>query len=577
MATSSTTKRVLVVVAVALAAALAGALLLRPERGVPEGAPTEAEMAAEVGTPVMQHVYRGHLPGRSGEVVLVPKPHHFLISDWDLTSLGTDRPFLGSTHPNPWDYLTRVPIIFYGAGVRKGAVVDEPIDIANLAPTYARLLGIDLDAEAEPLEGAVDYTAKPPKVIFNVVIDGGGWNALQEHPGSTPTIDALRRQGTTYVNATIGSAPSVTGALHATFGTGSYPRTHGMPGHVVRNEQGELVDVYLDNADPRYLALPTVSELWDERNGNKPVVATVAFEGWHLGMIGHGAQRQGGDKDVAVLWERDEEHWWTNEDYYTLPSYLQTTDMAKLESYERALDGRDGLADGAWFGHRLEELQERTIRPGTPAFVRFTGDAVIEVLRRERVGRDDITDLVWIEMKMPDYAGHAWNVVRPEQADVLRETDRQIARMKRLLDTNVGRRSYLLMISADHGQQPLPDIFGGWRINTGEVREDLEERFGRVIQQVTPSEVFLQPRALEEGNVEAADIARYLATYTVQDSIPEDRRGLARVPQARLDDRVFAGAFSTGFLAGLTPARIESFGDGIYPEGDFTVSVKTPG
>ena len=104
-------KRVVVVVAVAVVAALAAWFVLRPESGVPDDAPTENEMAKSVGTEVMQHLYLGHVPGRSGEVLMVPKPHHFLISKWDMTQLDGPTPPLGSTHPNPWSYLTRVPII----------------------------------------------------------------------------------------------------------------------------------------------------------------------------------------------------------------------------------------------------------------------------------------------------------------------------------------------------------------------------------------------------------------------------------------------------------------------------------
>ena len=570
-------KRVVAVVAVAAAVALAAWFVLRPDAGVPDDAPTENAMAKSVGSQVMQHLYLGHVPGRSGEVLMVPKPHHFLISNWDMTQLDGPTPPLGSTHPNPWSYLTRVPIIAYGAGVVNGATVENPVDIAAIAPTYADILGMtDFQAEADPLDMVVGRNrTKPPKLIFTIVIDGGGWNTLQEHPDSWPTIKGLMEDGVTYVNATIGSAPSITGALHATFGTGVYPRTHGLPGHVMRDGEGKLVDVYLDEADPQFLDAPTVSEIWDVSNANRPIVGTVAFEGWHLGMIGHGAQRQGGDKDIAVLWERDEQEWWTNESYYSLPPGIEQVDQTRLTIYEEELDARDGLVDETWFGHTLEELRRPAVRPGTPAFVRLTGDVIVDYILGSDLGRDELTDLFWVEMKMPDHAGHSWNMVRPEQADVLRETDAQIARMKSALDEVVGPESYLLLISADHGQQPLPDLHGGWRINTGEVRADIEERFGNVVEKVTPADIFLDMDAMAREGWEPEDVARYLGTYTVADSIPEGQPGAGLVGEERLDDRVFAGAFSTGFLESLDPVadprRIESFGPGDYPESSFVL------
>jgi len=583
------TKRVLVVAAIAAVAALIAVFVLRPATGVPDDAPTEEQMATEIGTHVMTNLYRGHVPGRSGEVMLVPKPHNFLIGDWDLTTLGSENPTMSTSHPNPWNYLARVPIIVYAPQWGpKGVTLEQETDIAALAPTYAEILGgVDgFGAGTQALEGIGRTTGRcargesppcvvRPKVIFTVVIDGGGWNALQQHADAWPFIDSLREASSTYVNATIGSAPSITGALHATVGTGVYPIDHGIPGNQMRGADGKNTDTWLHNADPRYLEVPAISELWDEQNGNQALVGTVSYEGWHLGMIGSGAGREGGDKDIAVLWNpRDREteeplhEWWVNEDFYELPSYLQETDLATLERYEEQLDARDGLSDGNWFGHTLEELREPLVRPGTPAFVRFTGDAVIDIMRNEKLGNDDITDMFWVEMKMPDYAGHAWNMLYAEQEDVLRETDRQLARMKQELDRTVGKNNYVFAVTADHGQQPLPDNFGGWRINNKELQRDIVARFGEIVEKVTPVDVYFDRDKVEEDNVDLADVARYLGTYTLGDNIPEGKPGEDLVPEARRDELLFAGAFSTDYLAALDPEELQGFGASGYPEGD---------
>jgi arylsulfatase A-like enzyme len=568
------TKRVLVIVVAALLASAVAAFFLRPERGVPADAPSLDSMAREVGTDVMTLLWRGHVPGRSGEIMLVPKPHHFLIGEWDLSTLGTDAPTMSTSHPNPWGYLTQVPIVLHGEPwVPSGVTNDAVTDIAALAPTYAELLGIDGDFEGPPLD--VSVAPKLPKVIFTVVIDGGGWNTLHQHAHAWPHIQRLMDGGTTYTNATIGSAPSITGALHATFGTGVYPRTHGIPGNQMRGEDGKNTDTWLQNADPRYLDAPTVSELWDEQTGNEAVVGTVSYEGWHLGMIGHGAQREGGDKDIGVLWEAQTpegepaQEWFTNTDYYALPDYLPENDV--LERYEEQLDARDGTTDDTWFGHTLEQLREPLAQPGTPAFVRFTGDAVIDVLENEKVGADRITDMFWVEMKMPDYAGHAWNVINAEQEDVLRETDAQIGRMWKWLDDNVGKGNYVVALSADHGQQPLPDLEGGWRINNRELQRDIEARFGDVIEKVTPVDIYIDHAAVDEAGLDIDDIARFVGTYTIGENIPDDAEGRSFVPEARLDDLLFAGALTTGYFESLSPADIAELGDGAYEEGDIPV------
>ena len=568
-------KRVLIIAVAASLVAAGAAYLLRSDRDAPEEL-TQDEMAAEIGADVMRHLHRGHVPGRSGEIMLVPKPHVFLYGNWELSTLGSERPTLGSSHPNPWDYLARVPIIVYGDGVPSGLDIDTSVDISQLSPSYARRIGFAMDGTSAPLPGFERPDRTPPKAIVTVVIDGGGWNVLREHPHSWPNLARLRRRGTTFTNATIGSAPSITGALHATFGTGVYPVTHGIPGNQMRGPDGENTDTWQENADPSFIKTPTLADLWDVANRNEAVIATVSYEGWHLGMIGQGANYEGGDKDIAVLWDAAENAWWTNEDFYSLPEYLGGgPDLGTLLRYEMLLDERDGVKDKAWFGHTGAEIKELSdgealTRPGAPSFVRYTGDAVVEVLRREPVGADDITDFYWVEMKMPDYAGHAWNMIGPEQADVLAEVDAQIGRLWKAVEKKVGRGNYLFAVSADHGQQPLPDLHGGWRINTDELERDLEASFGNILEKVTPVDVYFDMDAVEREDVNLDDVARWISTYTIGENLSDEGTDENFVPEARLDDRLFAGAFSTSYLTSLTDNKIEEFGLSEYPEGDLT-------
>jgi hypothetical protein len=143
-----------------------------------------------------------------------------------------------------------------------------------------------------------------------------------------------------------------------------------------------------------------------------------------------------------------------------------------------------------------------------------------------------------------------------------------VARIKAQLDRSLGRGNYVLAITADHGQQPLPDVFGGWRINSNELARDIEERFGAdIVQKITTVDIFMNMENVESSGVELADVARYVGTYTIGENIRAEQPGEDLVPEAMLDDRLFAGAFSTGFLQDLTLERVQSLGDGDYPEG----------
>ena len=552
--------RVLPIVAAAVVLAAAAAFALRSDPSEQSdtvaGRRSIEEMANEIGAPVMELLRRGHVPGRSGHIQLVPRPHNYMTGEMDLTRINSDDPDTFISHPNPWAYLARVPLILYQPGsIPAGTTSYEEVDIAQLAPTYARILGVEgLEADSGSLD--VPASSVPPRAIVTVVVDGGGWNVLRQHPGAWPTIRRLAEGGTSYLNATIGSAPALTGPTHANIGTGAYPKSHGIPNN-------PLWDV-------ANLRVPTISDLWDRQQANAPVVAAIAFHGFHLGMLGQGSHREGTDPHVAVLWNHRDNSW-SSPETFTLPDYLAEPDIETLESYERELDERDGVADGLWFGHTLEELREEVLRPATPAFVRLHGDATIDILQNEGFGRDAITDLLWVEMKMPDYAGHQWNMVAPEVGDVMAETDAQIGRLVDELDALMGNGNYLLAITADHGQEPIAETTGGWRINSRELRRDLNAEFGEVVRAVTMQDVRLDADAVESNRVDLNEIAEFIGAYTIEDNIPPGIPGEERVPPGRMDEQVFAGAFPTDFLRSLKPGAVRRFGGSDYEEGKLTI------
>jgi arylsulfatase A-like enzyme len=69
------------------------------------------------------------VPGRSGQIVIVPKPY-YIIGAADATTHGTSH-----------EYDQHVPLIFFGAGVHPGHY-DMPSSPADLAPTLASRIGL---------------------------------------------------------------------------------------------------------------------------------------------------------------------------------------------------------------------------------------------------------------------------------------------------------------------------------------------------------------------------------------------------------------------------------------------------
>jgi hypothetical protein len=538
----------------------------------PSGAPTVEDMAAGLGRDVVEHLWRGYYPGRSTDISFVPQPGTTVVR-WSGKGLGTDLADPRSTHPTPWDYHQRVPIVLYGPGyVRSGARVQTPVDVTDIEPTFADLMGSDFDApDGEPLREALLPRAErsgTPKVVVLVAYDGGGWNLLEQWPDAWPFQRRLMDLGTTYLNATIGSAPAVTSAIHANMGTAAYPQTHGLPEITARLPDGSVGDIYLDEADPTLLEAETLADAWDLARANRPWVGMVGYESWHLGMMSHGAESPpGADRDVGVLWEPEPTpgEFFTNEEFYELPAALPEEE--NLSEHLRALDADDGAIDGDWMGWDLEDPK---VIPGTPAFVEHQGDALVDMIEREEIGEDGVTDLLFVELKPTDFGGHLWNMVAPEEEFVLRAQDEVLRRLVEALDRKVGPDGYVLALTADHGQTPRPETVGGLRVHPDILGRDVDAYFGvKLVQKVTPSGMFIDRGAATEAGIELEDVARFVATYRYGDGLPADAdRGA--IPPGELDRLVFAAALPATYLQGLTQEQIEALGPGDYQEGNLT-------
>jgi hypothetical protein len=88
-------------------------------------------------------------PGRSGDIMVIPKPN------WSLTSSPPTMGVGGTTHGTPYPYDQRVPVLLMGAGIRQGQY-KRAITPADIAPTFAVLCGITMShADGKPLTEAL--------------------------------------------------------------------------------------------------------------------------------------------------------------------------------------------------------------------------------------------------------------------------------------------------------------------------------------------------------------------------------------------------------------------------------------
>jgi Type I phosphodiesterase / nucleotide pyrophosphatase len=489
----------------------------------------------------------GWSPDRSGEITWITRQPNFVGS--------------GLPHAGPWDYIQDVPMLWYGPGViRARGEVARPVTLADVAPTQAALLGFDgfnaIDG-APMTEALVDPSGSdPPKLVVVLVWDAGGLDVLQAHPGDWPYLRSLIPKGTYYANAAVGSSPTSTAQDHATIGAGAFPIHHGLVGH---HFQVGGQDTTPWQIGPNFFMLPTFADVYDQAMGNKPVVGAVATADIHLGMLGHGSFWHGGDRDIAVTRSvtakatlTDEGDQWnlpkTLADYYELAGYAN--DVRGFARDKQQLDRRDGKLDGKWRGNDIEQLLHGF---DTPARTPYQERVVESVIHHEGFGKDSTPDLFYANFKEIDYISHVWSMNSPEMSDAVVYQDAALKRFVAFLDHEVGTGNWAMVLTADHGAMPDPNVSGGFQVSTGALGASIESRFDTdgdgvpVVDLVQPSNAMLNVQELEDNGSTLDDVATY-----VQGLTQADTAGGGVTPQpGHEQEQVFQAVFPTALLTRL--------------------------
>ena len=512
---------------------------LSPGVDKPVKPPAFARRACGLPDKWLRYIYRGWDPGRSRnyDVAVVPRPPNYMGSITD------------TSHSGPYRFLQEIPLVFYGPGhIRPtGSVSPErEITLADVAPTVAELLDYRFpERDGTAIEQVLLPDASPPRLVVTAVIDGGGWNVLDLWKGKWPYIRRLMRRGASVRGAVTGSSPSITPATHSNMSTGAFPNKHGITAIVLRDDEGHLTEAFvphdklgkIEQIDPSANTdMPTVADLWDRSVDNKALVGMLTPGLLQFGMMGLGASVEGADKDFAGILSK-EQRWATNTRFYALPGYV--SDVEGPAADIEAVDRSDGRVDGLWRGHEMPPVDT------TPAFAPWQNRVMQSLLAREGFGEDDVTDLFYVNYKAPDKAGHAYNMIAPEQGDVIASVDDAVAEMITWLDDNVGRGEYVFVLTADHGQTPLGA--GGWPIRPLELTADLNARFDRnpngrgIVQDTSAATLFMNAKEMRANDVTPEAVGRFLLDYRIGENVaPEDAYPAGF--EGREDERIFLAA-----------------------------------
>lgn len=439
---------------------------------------------------------RGRFPGRSGQLFLVTREGEFITTRDESSAY---------MHGSPWDADARLPLLLHGPRQVLPGVHDGPARQQDLVPTLGALLDLPRlpTHTGRVLSEALVPGAPRPRVVLLVVVDGLRADALDEHAPVLPTLSRLRGEGAWFPHARTDVLPTVTAVGHANVGTGSEPRLHGIAVNGLWERAAGRAQEAYDGHGPYELLALTLADQWNLlTDGRAEILGLGGAMRALVGLVGHGACLVGARPVTAAAWSgAGEGAWETHPDCYRLPEVLRTR-LAR-DAWQ--------AAGGAWRGRPVADV--KSFR-ATALYQAFEGAALLDLLAGSTAGADELTDLVLVNLKGPDYTAHRFGPRSPELRDTLAELDRALARALELLDRRAGPGGTLLVLTADHGMPDEPPR--GGRHWADEVVALLEARFGRpgqpVIQLFEPAngQVYVDTARLQAHGATLDDMARFL-------------------------------------------------------------------
>ncbi len=507
------------------------------------GASTQAlikQTCADNTHEVLLRTWRGIMPGRSGDLQIISKFPDYIGS--------------GLTHSSPYDYTQEVPFFLYGPGYIKPGTYDKPVTLADLAPTTGALLHFPFDAPDGMAQTEALQPGRPlPKLIVTLVWDSGGMDVLNAWPKDWPYLKSIMGEGAWFTHATVGASPSNTPTGHAMIGTGAFPADNGMVDEYVKVNNR----IQKPNANgPAFMVLPTIADLYDRAMHNDPVVGGLATLSAHLMMIGHGSEWNGGDKDIAVAREKEDAATGGDDSavswnlttamkpFYEMPKYVN--DLPTIDRYNAQLDAMDGARDGKWRQNSIAQFNNGF---DTPARTPFQTQLFEKVISEEGFGADDVPDLLYLNYKAIDVIGHAFSANGIEMSDALKVQDEHLQILMDFLNRTVGRGTWVLALTADHGTNIDPAISGAFQIDTATIENLLNQRFDDgdnvpLIDKFRTTEFWFNESELAQSGHDLVDVADYVMSLTQAQAAKPTRPPLP----GHENDLVFAGAFPTSLM-----------------------------
>lgn len=439
----------------------------------------------------------------------------------------------------------------------------------RLATALLLFLPLLLPAQTQP---APSSAPRRPKLILAITIDQFRYDYLTRFRDQyTGGIHRLLTQGAVYTSAYYEHFPTVTAIGHSTYLTGATPSISGIVGNEwFDRDAGKQVTSVTDDqvqmlggqartgsggssaASPRRLMVSTVGdELKMAGRGSKVVGISVKDRSAIL-PAGHMA-------DGAYWFDPNTGNFVSSTFYFPqLPGWVQ--DYNKSRRADKWL-GMEWTPIGG--GAAFKTMPKDAAKPyfnlleSTPYGNDLVASFALAAIAGEQLGKRNTTDVLAVSFSSNDYVGHGVGPDDPQVRDISIRTDRVLGELFKAIDSQVGMRNVLVILTADHGVAPLPELsqqrrMPGGRIDdklvVAAIEKRLTERYGEgkwVAGKIGASQ-YLNLKLINEKKLDFAAVQE-VAAQAVRE-VPHIFRVYTRdqlqrgaVPGDILDRRILAG------------------------------------
>ena len=310
----------------------------------------------------------------------------------------------------------------------------------------------------------------------------------------TGGLKRLREEGMVFEDAHHEHALTLTAPGHATLSTGCYPSRHGIVGNDFFNQATKKIQYSVDDPNVKMVGVD------NDRASHSPVNLEVPAIGDWLKKDNKRSKVYGvaiKDRSSILLAGQKPNHafWFDNlSSRYISSTYYGT----RYPDWANELVGREYLKteiEGGWnkklkddavyerlagpdliiqenarflpqFPHTLKrmagfvrpEMREREMFWTTPFGDKFAFRFAEELIKRNQLGADAVTDMLMISCSAADAIGHHFGPDSQEVMDYYLRLDDYLDDFLNKLDAQVGRGRYLVVMSADHGVVSMPEV-----------------------------------------------------------------------------------------------------------------------